>query len=69
MVWSKTFYFLLFNSFKCIIFKMKMAKKENTKTIMEFTKKDLQTNMIMNVIDIIYKKNIVNKILNYFNYI
>ena len=30
-----------------------MAKKENTKTIMEFTKKDLQTNMIMNVIDII----------------
>ena len=53
MVWSKTFYFLLFNSFKCIIFKMKMAKKENTKTIMEFTKKDLQTNMIMNVIDII----------------
>ena len=32
---------------------MKMAKKENTKTIMEFTKKDLQTNMIMNVIDII----------------
>ena len=49
--------------------KMKMTKKENTKTIMEFTKKDLQTNMIMNVIDIIYKKNIVNKILNYFNYI
>ena len=30
-----------------------MAKKENTKTIMEFTKKDLQTKMIMNVIDII----------------
>ena len=32
-----------------------MAKKENTKTIMEFTKKDLQTNMVilMNVIDIV----------------